>query len=117
MTRLPAVPVCRDSHIKQIYAALRCFMTDLWTHAGGECAASPDSDLQFKLDDVTASGHQYRTQPRCLHLVGGSGARICLVHSPKGDMFFGNNPQVMCTRLLWFCAVSCCLTLCAELRI
>lgn len=95
-TRLPAVPVCRDSHIKQIYAALRCFMTDLWAHDGGECAASPDTALQFKLDDVTASGHQYRTQPRCLHLVGGSGSRICLVHSPKGDMFFGDNPQVIC---------------------
>lgn len=85
---------CRDSHIKQIYAAMRCFMTDVWQHSGGECAASSITDLQFQLDDVTASGHQYRTAPRCLHLLGGSGARICLVHSPKGDMFFGDNPQV-----------------------
>jgi hypothetical protein len=112
--------VRRDSHIKQIYAALRCFMTDLWEHAGGECAASTDFELQFKLDDVTASGHQYRTQPRCLHLVGGRGARICLVHSPKGDMFFEDNPQVRerghgCWSRVLCRAVSCCVG-CQTLR-
>jgi hypothetical protein len=72
-------------------------MTDLWQHAAGECAASSNTDLQKHLDDVTASGHPYRTAPRCLHLVGGSGARICLVHSPKGDMFFDANPEVCVT--------------------
>lgn len=85
---------CRDSHIKQIYAAMRCFMSDFWQHAEGECAASSTKALQAQLDDVTAEGHQYRTAPRCLHLIGGTGARICLVHSPKGDMFFSDNPQV-----------------------
>lgn len=86
--------VHRDSHIKQIYAALRCFMTDFWAHSQGECAASPEEALQFQLDDVTAAEQPYRTPPRCLHLKGGSGARICLVHSPKGDMFLDGNPEV-----------------------
>lgn len=90
---------CRDSHIKQIYAALRCFMTDFWRHSQGECAASATEALQFELDDVTAAGHPYRTPPRCLHLIGDSGARICLVHSPKGDMFFGGNPEVSCMQV------------------
>lgn len=86
--------MCRDSHIKQIYAAMRCFMTDAFDHSGGECAASSDAALQKRLDDVTASRQQYRTAPKCLHLKGSSGARICMVHSPKGDMFFDDNPEV-----------------------
>jgi hypothetical protein len=35
-----------DSHIKQLYAAVRCLLADMWDHSQGECAASPSQALQ-----------------------------------------------------------------------
>jgi hypothetical protein len=45
------------------------------------------------LDDVSARDHIYRTAPRCFHLLNANGARVCLVHSPKGDKFFVQPPR------------------------
>ncbi|KAF8056213.1 lysA [Scenedesmus sp. PABB004] len=90
-----------DSHVKGLYASLRCFAFDLWDQAVGECDASADAGLQKQLELVTAQarraaaaagGHPYNTPPSCLHMRGSRG-RICLVHSPIGDYHVSADSQ------------------------
>jgi hypothetical protein len=64
---------------------------DLWDHEMGECAASAQPELQAALEAAGARGHPYNTPPRCLHLHGGG--RVCLVHSPLGDLLTTGDVQ------------------------
>lgn len=89
--RMPAV-LCSDSHVKSLFYSLTCVMQDLWQHSLGECAASANTTLQKQMELVSLRGHPYNTPPRCLHLKGSRG-RICLVHSPMGDLYVSSDPQ------------------------
>ncbi|WIA16302.1 hypothetical protein OEZ85_013003 [Tetradesmus obliquus] len=79
-----------DSHTKNTFTALRCFMLDFWDHSQGECQASSIALLQQQLEKAALRGHIYNTPPRCLHLIGGG--RICLVHSPMGTTLLNDDP-------------------------
>ncbi|KAF8065611.1 hypothetical protein HT031_003212 [Scenedesmus sp. PABB004] len=80
-----------DSHTKNLFSALRCFLFDFWSPEQGECAASADAAQQAALERAALRGHIYNTPPRCLHLF--SGARVCLLHSPMGTTLLTDDPQ------------------------
>jgi hypothetical protein len=91
---------CSDSHTKNTFSALRCFMLDFWDHNQGECQASSIQLLQQQLEKAALRGHIYNTPPRCLHLIGGG--RICLVHSPIGTTLLNSDPYVSSGRIWWW---------------
>ncbi|WIA34853.1 hypothetical protein OEZ86_013151 [Tetradesmus obliquus] len=89
--------VIGDSMMRNIYYALRCFMTDFWDHSVGECAASPNTALLKEIfqaadtNQTSVMGHHAITDmPGCVHLL--AGGRICWVNSVRGEEFAASTP-------------------------
>ncbi|KIY98626.1 hypothetical protein MNEG_9339 [Monoraphidium neglectum] len=74
-----------DSHSKQLFKALQCFLIDFWD--GRECKASGDDNLVKQLDALPLRPGE----SRCIHLFGNG--RVCFVHVVLGTSLL-NNPQV-----------------------
>lgn len=88
-----------DSHSKGFFAALRCLFIDFFSNDQPECAASSNIEQQQALELASLRGHIYNSQPRCVLLR--DSARICLVHSPMGNLLASNDTKV---RWRWTCA-------------
>lgn len=85
-----------DSHTKNFYPAMRCFMLDFFQHSVGECAATTDAALQEQLQRVALYPPKQKSlkatsPPRCVALVGGG--RICMVQAVRGEQLVSDNPQ------------------------
>jgi hypothetical protein len=74
----------RDSHTKQLFKALQCFMFDVWD--GHLCRVTSDMGLVQQLDDLP----WFSGGSMCLHLVGNT--RICRSVAVLGSSLL-NNPQ------------------------
>lgn len=78
-------PSPSDSHTKQLFKSLTCFMYDFWD--GRDCKVSPDDYLVKQLDTLP----MMPGESKCLHLLGET--RICRVGSVLGSSLL-NNPAV-----------------------
>lgn len=77
-----------DSHMKNLYWAMRCFFLDFWDTEAGECAAVPSADGQHDLHAAALYTPRHKsldeiTEPRCIHLI--AGGRICFLHVVRGE--------------------------------
>jgi hypothetical protein len=88
--------------MRNIYYALRCFMTDFWDHSLGECAATPNTTLLKEIfqaadtNHTSVMGHHALTDmPGCVHLL--AGGRICWINSVRGEEFAASKPGVSCS--------------------
>ena len=76
-------PKHSDSHSKQLYRALQCFLIDFWP-GQAECAVSASRGDVARLDDLpTRPG-----ETKCFNVLGGG--RVCQVHNVLGDSLLDN---------------------------
>ena len=71
-----------DSHTKQLFRALQCFLYDFWD--GQECKAAADEALVRDLDNLPAMPGE----SKCIHLAGNS--RVCRLGVVLGSSLAGN---------------------------
>jgi hypothetical protein len=74
-----------DSHQKQLFASLQCFLLDFYD--GKECKVSADPAVVQQVNTLPVMPGQ----SKCIHLMGGT--RICFVHVVMGTSLV-NNPEV-----------------------
>jgi len=74
-----------DSHTKQLFKALQCFLIDFWDQQ--ECLVSPNATLERALDKLPAAPGE----SKCIHLLGDG--RVCIVGAVLGTSLL-DNPQV-----------------------
>ncbi|KAI8468653.1 MAG: hypothetical protein J3K34DRAFT_426509 [Monoraphidium minutum] len=74
-----------DSHTKQLFKAMQCFLIDFWDQA--ECAASPEDWVNAGLNALPVK----KGESKCIHLMGEG--RICYVGAVLGTSLL-ENPQV-----------------------
>lgn len=73
-----------DSHAKQLYRALQCFLLDFWDHK--ECEAGTDASAVQQLYNLPRAPGQ----SQCFNLLGAAGGRVCIVHAVLGTSLLGN---------------------------
>ncbi|GBF96537.1 hypothetical protein Rsub_09120 [Raphidocelis subcapitata] len=75
-----------DSHGKQLFRALQCFMVDMWP-GQTECKVSNSTELVARLDKLP----MMPGESKCIHLLGNG--RVCYVGVVLGTSLL-DNPQV-----------------------